>query len=35
MREDLRQRRTLNQLKNVKSIKIRTDQIEIPDISSI
>ncbi|CDW73733.1 UNKNOWN [Stylonychia lemnae] len=35
LREDLRQRRTLNQLKNVKSIKIRTDQIEIPDISSI
>lgn len=35
MKEDMRQRRTLNQLKNIKSIKIRTDQIEIPDINSI
>eukprot|EP00347_Sterkiella_histriomuscorum_P019926 403339774 len=35
MREDMRQRRTLNQLKNVKSIKIRTDQIDIPELTSI
>lgn len=35
MKEDMRQRRTLTQLKNIKSIKIRTDQIEIPDINSI
>ena len=35
MKEDLRQRRTLTQLKNIKSIKIRTDQIDIPDINSI
>ena len=35
MKEDLRQRKTLTQLKNVKTHKIRTDQIEIPDLSSI
>lgn len=35
MKEDMRQRRTLTQLKNIKSIKIRTEQIEIPDINSI
>jgi superfamily II DNA or RNA helicase len=35
MKEDMRQRRILTQLKNIKSIKIRTEQIEIPDINSI
>lgn len=35
MKEDMRQRRTLNQLKNIKSIKIKTEQIDIPDINSI
>lgn len=35
MKEELRQRKTLNQLKNIKSHKIRTDQIEIPDLNSI
>jgi hypothetical protein len=35
LKEDLRQRRTLTQLKNIKSIKIKTEKIEIPDINSI
>ena len=35
MKEDLRQRKTLTQLKNVKTHKIRTDQIDIPELGSI
>lgn len=35
MKEDMRQRRTLTQLKNIKSIKIKTEKIDIPDITSI
>jgi hypothetical protein len=35
IREDIRTRRTFTMLSNTKSLKIRTDKIEIPDINSI
>ena len=35
MREDIRTRKTFTMLSNSKSLKIRTDKIEIPDINSI
>lgn len=35
MREDIRTRRMFTMLSNTKSLKIRTDKIEIPDASSI
>ena len=35
MREDIRTRKTFTMLSNTKSLKIRTDKIEIPDINSI
>jgi hypothetical protein len=35
MREDIRTRKTFTMLSNTKSLKIRTDKIEIPDVNSI
>ena len=35
IREDIRTRRTFTMLSNTKSLKIRTDKIEIPDVNSI
>jgi hypothetical protein len=35
IREDMRTRKTFTMLSNTKSLKIRTDKIEIPDLSSI
>ena len=35
IREDLRTRKTFTMLSNMKSLKIRTDKIEIPDLQSI
>ena len=35
MREDIRTRKTFTLLSNTKSLKVRTDKIEIPDINSI
>jgi len=32
LKEDLRQRKTLNKLQNVKSMKVKVDDIEIPSI---
>lgn len=35
IREDMRTRKTFTMLSNMKSLKIRTDKIDIPDLSSI
>lgn len=35
VREDIRTRRTFTLLSNTKSLKVRTDKIEIPEINSI
>lgn len=35
VREDIRTRKTFTMLSNTKSLKVRTDKIEIPDINSI
>jgi len=35
LREDMRTRKTFTMLSNMKSLKIRTDKIDIPDLSSI
>ena len=34
-REDIRTRKTFTMLSNMKSLKVRTDKIKIPDIHSI
>lgn len=35
IREDMRTRKTFTILSNMKSLKIRTDQIDIPDLNTI
>lgn len=35
IREDMRTRKTFTMLSNTKSLKIRTDKIDIPDLNSI